>query len=114
MKLGMLFIGSEPIDTLGALGRAAEDAGFDALRMVEAYRSAWVPLTALAGATSRVDLGPWVLNAYARSPFMAGLTALDFNALCGGRLTLDPQEPLLVTRLEQFVNERGSSGKADR
>ena len=88
MKLGMLFIGSEPIDTLGALGRAAEDAGFDALRMVEAYRSAWVPLTALAGATSRVDLGPWVLNAYARSPFMTGLTALDFNALCGGRLTL--------------------------
>jgi alkanesulfonate monooxygenase SsuD/methylene tetrahydromethanopterin reductase-like flavin-dependent oxidoreductase (luciferase family) len=88
MKLGMLFTGAEPIDTLVALGSAAESAGFDALRMVEAYRSAWVPLTALASATSRVDLGPWVLNAYARSPFMTGLSALDFNDFCEGRLTL--------------------------
>jgi len=71
-----------------ALGRAAEAAGFDALRMVEAYRSAWIPLTALAAATRRVDLGPWVLNAYAHSPFMTGLSALDFNALSDGRLTL--------------------------
>lgn len=88
MKLGLLFTGAESLEAMVTLGRAAEAAGFDALRMVEAYRSAWVPLTALAGATSRVDLGPWVLNAYARSPFMTGLTALDFNALCGGRLTL--------------------------
>lgn len=88
MKIGMLFTGAETLEAIVQTGRAAEAAGFDSLWMVEAYRSAWVPLTALAAATSRVTLGPWVLNAYARSPFLTGLTALDFNALSNGRLEL--------------------------
>jgi len=88
MKIGMLFTGAETLEAIVQTGQAAEAAGFDSLWMVEAYRSAWVPLTALAAATSRVTLGPWVLNAYARSPFLTGLTALDFNALSNGRLEL--------------------------
>lgn len=88
MKLGLLFTGSNTIEQIVTLGRQAEAAGFTSLYMVEAYRSAWIALTALAGATERVKLGPYVLNAYARSPLLTGMTALDFNEYANGRLAL--------------------------
>ena len=88
MKLGLLFTGASPITEIVSVGRCAELAGFSSLYMVEAYRSAWVPLMALANATSRVRLGPYVLNGYARSPLLAGMTAVDFNEFSGGRLVL--------------------------
>ncbi len=88
MKLSMLFTGGESLEQIVALGQQAEAAGFDGLYMVEAYRSAWVALTALAGVTQRVTLGPYVLNAYARSPLLTGMTAIDFNEYANGRLML--------------------------
>lgn len=88
MKLGLLFTGGTSLATIVARGREAEAAGFTSLYMVEAYRSAWVALSALATATTRVQLGPYVLNAYARSPLLTGMTAVDFNELAGGRLVL--------------------------
>lgn len=88
MKLALLFTGGTSLATIVARGREAEAAGFASLYMVEAYRSAWVALSALATATARVQLGPYVLNAYARSPLLTGMTAVDFNELAGGRLVL--------------------------
>lgn len=88
MQLALLFTGAHSLAHTLAIGRAAEAAGFSALYMVEAYRSAWVALCALAGVTARVRLGPYVLNAYARSPLLTGMTAVDFNELAHGRLLL--------------------------
>jgi 5,10-methylenetetrahydromethanopterin reductase len=88
MKLGLLFTGSHSFQDTLAIGQRAETAGFSSLYMVEAYRSAWIALTALAGATTRVNLGPYVLNAYARSPMLTGMTAVDFNEIARGRLVL--------------------------
>ncbi len=88
MKLGILFTGTHSLRDTVQIGMAAERAGFDSLYMVEAYRSAWVALTALAAATTRVNLGPYVINAYARSPLLAGMTAVDFNEYSNGRLIL--------------------------
>ena len=88
MKLGLLFTGGNSIQQIVTLGQQAEAAGFASLYMVEAYRSAWIALTALAGATQRVQLGPYVLNAYARSPLLTGMTAIDFNEYANGRLLL--------------------------
>jgi alkanesulfonate monooxygenase SsuD/methylene tetrahydromethanopterin reductase-like flavin-dependent oxidoreductase (luciferase family) len=88
MRISVLFAGAERISDIVLLGRRAEASGFAGVYMVEAYRSAWVALTALAAATDRVQLGPYVSNAYGRSPFLTGLTALDFNEFCGGRLVL--------------------------
>jgi len=56
--------------------------------MAEAWRSGWVPLTAMAAVTERVKLAPYVLNAYGHSPLMTGMAAIDFNEMCGGRLEL--------------------------
>jgi len=88
MRLALLFTGADSLRDTVAIGTAAEAAGFDSLYMVEAYRSAWVALTALAAATSRVTLGPYVLNAYARSPMLTAMTAADFQEFSQGRLHL--------------------------
>ena len=89
MRTGLAFTGGGiSVAQLAQIGREAEAAGFDSLYMTEAWRSGWVPLAALATATERVRLGPYVLNAYGRSPFLTALSAVDFDDLCGGRLLL--------------------------
>jgi len=89
MDLGILFIGGDAtVVQQTAIAKQAEESGFDSLYMAEAYRSAWVPLTAMAAATSKVRLGPYIVNAYGHSPLMTGLSAVDFNEFSGGRLVL--------------------------
>ncbi|MSR15765.1 MAG: LLM class flavin-dependent oxidoreductase [Gammaproteobacteria bacterium] len=89
MDLGLLCTGggmrfAELVD----FAREAETAGAAAFYMAEVWRSGFVPLTAVASATSRMRLGTYVLNAYGRSPLVTGLSAIDFNEYCGGRLVL--------------------------
>ncbi len=89
MRLGLAFTGGGmSLAQLLELGGAAERAGFASLYMTEAWRSGWVPLAALASVTERVRLGPYVLNAYGRSPLLTAMSAVDFDELSGGRLLL--------------------------
>lgn len=88
MRQGLLFIGDLSIEDTLAIGRAADVAGFDSLNYVEAYRSAFVPLAALAGATQRVQLRTYIANAYAHNPFAMGLLAFDLDELSHGRFVL--------------------------
>jgi 5,10-methylenetetrahydromethanopterin reductase len=88
MDLGFIFVGKERITEIAALAQQAENAGFASAYVAEAWRSAWVPLTAMAAATRRIRLGPYVVNAYGHSPLMTGMAAIDFNEFSGGRLTL--------------------------
>jgi len=70
------------------LSQEAETAGFDSLYLTEAWRSCFVGLAAIAVATSHVRLGSCVLNAYAQSPWITGMSAIDLDELSGGRLLL--------------------------
>jgi 5,10-methylenetetrahydromethanopterin reductase len=89
MKLGLIFPGGGmKIREMVTIAKEAEGAGFDSLYVTEAWRSGFVPLTALAMATQRVRLGTYVLNAYGRSPMLTGMSAIDLDELCGGRLLL--------------------------
>ncbi|NQV21758.1 MAG: LLM class flavin-dependent oxidoreductase [Rhodospirillales bacterium] len=89
MNLGILFLGiGSTLSQQITVAQQAERSGFTSLHMAEAYRSAWVPLTAMAAATSTVRLGPYILNAYGHSPMMSGMAAVDFNEMSGGRLLL--------------------------
>jgi len=89
MDLGLLFLGiGTPLDEQITVAQQAERNGFASLYMAEAYRSAWAPLTAMAAATSKVRLGPYILNAYGHSPLMTGMSAVDLNEISGGRLLL--------------------------
>ncbi len=88
MDLGILFIADTTVHQQATLAQQAESSGFASLYMAEAYRSCWVPLTAMAAATSTIRLGPYILNAYGHSPLMTGMAAVDFNEFSGGRLLL--------------------------
>ena len=68
--------------------RRAEAAGMDAVYCVEAYRGGLSTVAAIAAATERIRVGPYVLNAYARTPFATGLAAIDLDDLSRGRLLL--------------------------
>lgn len=89
MQLGLIFTGGDlRVAQLADLAGSAEASGFSQVAVAEAWRSAWVPLTAMAAATRRIRLGPYVLNAYGRSPLLAGMAAVDFNEFSAGRLVL--------------------------
>jgi alkanesulfonate monooxygenase SsuD/methylene tetrahydromethanopterin reductase-like flavin-dependent oxidoreductase (luciferase family) len=71
-----------------AVAKRAEAAGFDSVYCVEAYRNGLTMAAAIAAGTERIRIGPYVLNAFARTPFATGLAAIDLDDLSGGRLML--------------------------
>lgn len=88
MRLGMLLGFEDSIKTIVDLARAGEAAGFGSMYTVEAGRSALVPAAAVINATEAVRVGTYIVNAYAREPWLAGLAARDLDELSGGRFVL--------------------------
>jgi alkanesulfonate monooxygenase SsuD/methylene tetrahydromethanopterin reductase-like flavin-dependent oxidoreductase (luciferase family) len=88
MQLGLLLGFEDSIEEIVALAREGEAAGMGAMYTVEAGRSAFVPAAAVAQATEQVTVGTYIVNAYGRDPWLAGLCARDLNELSGGRFVL--------------------------
>ncbi len=89
MKKGIIFAGGgTSLKQVVELACEAERAGLDSVYVTEAWRSGFVPLAAIAAATERVEIGPYILNAYSRSPWMTAMSAIDLDELSGGRLVL--------------------------
>lgn len=89
MDVGVIFSGGgTTMQQLVALSVEAEAAGIDSIYLSEASRSGLVTLAAIAAATERVRIGPYILNAYARSAWIAGMSAIDLDEPSGGRLLL--------------------------
>jgi probable F420-dependent oxidoreductase len=78
----------ETIGEVIAAGVAAENAGFSDLWISELHRSAFVPAAAVASATDTIGVGTAIALAFARSPMLTALSALDLDDLSGGRFTL--------------------------
>ena len=100
MKTDVLLIpmGTRYAD-MRAAALAADEAGFDGLWTWDHLRDteegdgpgvpeAWTTLTALAEATTRIMLGPLVLNVANRHPGVLANMAATFQAVSGGRLLL--------------------------
>jgi probable F420-dependent oxidoreductase len=69
------------------LAQRAEAAGFDSVFTVEFFnKHGFVPLGAIAQATSRVRIGTAIANAFTRSPLLHASAALDLDELSGGRM----------------------------
>ncbi|MGH0029107.1 MAG: LLM class flavin-dependent oxidoreductase [Myxococcota bacterium] len=67
----------------------AEAAGFDGVYTIEFFnRHGYVPLGAIAQATSQVRIGTGIANAFTRSPLLHASAAMDLDELSGGRLVL--------------------------
>ncbi|MEU8079663.1 LLM class flavin-dependent oxidoreductase [Catellatospora citrea] len=78
----------ESLAELTDAARRAEDAGAGVLWAPELHRSAPVTAAALAAATGRVGVGTGIALAFARSPMLTALSALDLDELSGGRFRL--------------------------
>ena len=85
-KLALHLALDGPIVDIVARARRAEQAGADAVHVIEGVRDPFVPLAAIAAATERVEIGTYVANAYARTPQAAATAALAIDELSGGRL----------------------------
>ena len=88
LEYGLVLPAAARIADVVAIARRAEERGLDGAYCVEAWRSAPVPVAAVACATSRIKVGTYILNAHSRSPFLAGLSAIDLDELSHGRLVL--------------------------
>ena len=89
MRHGLIFSGGgTSMQQMVDLAVEAEQAGMDSIYLTEAWRSGFVGLAAIAMATERVEIGPYILNAYARSVWITAMSAVDLDELSGGRLLL--------------------------
>ncbi len=68
-----------------ALARRAEAIGVHAVHGIEAINDVFVPMAAIAAATSTIAVGTYVANAYARTPQAAAFAARSLDELSGGR-----------------------------
>ncbi len=77
-----------PADAVDLAVRA-EQAGFDSVWTTEfSWRSATVPMAAIAVATSRITIGSAIAYALGRSPAMLAAEARDIDEVSDGRLIL--------------------------
>ncbi len=71
-----------------AVGRAAEELGFDGIWSSETQHDPFLPLALIVGATQKLEVGTAVSIAFARSPATLAYTAWDLAAASNGRFTL--------------------------
>jgi alkanesulfonate monooxygenase SsuD/methylene tetrahydromethanopterin reductase-like flavin-dependent oxidoreductase (luciferase family) len=77
-----------PIADMVRFARKAEDAGFETVWVPEVWRECFVPLTAIALATSRVTIGSAIALSYARSPVLMAQGAANLDEVSNGRFIL--------------------------
>jgi alkanesulfonate monooxygenase SsuD/methylene tetrahydromethanopterin reductase-like flavin-dependent oxidoreductase (luciferase family) len=88
MKIGMMLGFEDSIHTITTIAREAENAGIYSLYTVDAGRSATITAAAVINATHKAKVGTYIVNAYAREPWMTGLEARDLNEISEGRFVL--------------------------
>jgi alkanesulfonate monooxygenase SsuD/methylene tetrahydromethanopterin reductase-like flavin-dependent oxidoreductase (luciferase family) len=88
MKIGMMLGFEDSIKTITTIAREAEDAGIYSLYTVDAGRSATITAAAVINATQTARVGTYIVNAYAREPWMTGIEARDLNEISEGRFVL--------------------------
>jgi probable F420-dependent oxidoreductase len=89
MQIGLSLNGDQvTLEETLQFARQAEAQGFASIWVPEAWRDAFVPLTAIALQTSRVRIGTAIALALARSPVLMEKAAASLDELSHGRLTL--------------------------
>lgn len=85
------------------LARLAEQAGFDVIWFCHDLflRDAWITLTAIAAATSRVQIGTCIVNPFSEDPAEIAMHAATLQDYSGGRfiLGIGPGEPRFLEQI---------------
>ncbi len=88
MRMGMILMGGSARADV-ELAIRAEAAGFDSVFTIEFFnRHGYVPLGAIAQATSRLRIGTGIANAFTRSPLLHASAAMDLDELSEGRMVI--------------------------
>lgn len=87
MKLDTV-LGARDLAEVGAVARAAERVGFDALWSTEVGNDGFLPLAIAAEHTERLRLGTAVAIAFPRSPMVTAYTAWELAGFSKGRFIL--------------------------
>ena len=79
-RLGLIFAGGPSVPEMVAISQRAEQKGFDSIWVAETRltRDGFVPLAAIASATSRISVGTGIVPVFTRSPVVL---AISFRAL---------------------------------
>jgi 5,10-methylenetetrahydromethanopterin reductase len=90
VKFSLRFNNDLPVSDYIRLAQAAESAGFDQFWVSDDLflRSAPVILTAVAGATTRLEIGTCILNPYTIHPAEIAMLAATLDEWSGGRFNL--------------------------
>ena len=88
MKMGLILMTGSVKDDVD-LAIRAEAAGFDSVFTIEFFnRNGFIPLGAIATATSRIRIGTAIANSFTRSPLLYASAAMDLDELSDGRMVL--------------------------
>ncbi|MGB1821894.1 MAG: LLM class flavin-dependent oxidoreductase [Acidimicrobiales bacterium] len=98
MRLGPLLGFEQSFDTVVTVAQEMEAVGAGSVMLAEAGRSAVTQAAAVIAATKSIEVGTYVANAFARSPWLTGLTARDLDEMSGG---IDSSKAL--TAMRDFV-----------
>jgi probable F420-dependent oxidoreductase len=88
MRAGLILTAGSPRADV-ELAKRAEAAGFHGVYSIEFFnRHGFVALGAIAEATSRVQIGTGIANAFTRTPLLHASAAMDLDELSEGRFVL--------------------------
>ncbi len=99
-----------PVNELLSYIRTADDLGYDTILVPEAWgREAFSTLGWIAANTSRVRLGPGIVNVFSRTPSLIAQSIASLDAISGGRavLGLGTSGPTVVENWHGIKYERG-------
>jgi alkanesulfonate monooxygenase SsuD/methylene tetrahydromethanopterin reductase-like flavin-dependent oxidoreductase (luciferase family) len=89
ISIGLNWQGPLDLQEAIAEARIADDAGVHLMTVAEAWgRDAFVILTALAGATSRIQLGTSIVNIFSRSPAALAQAFITLDTYFGHRMVI--------------------------
>lgn len=90
LRTGLLLLPSRPVAEMAALAARAEGLGYDDVWLADErfFREVYATLTAFAGATRRVRLGPCVTDPYSRHPALTAMAIATLDEIAGGRAVL--------------------------
>lgn len=89
-RIGLIFAGSPSVPEMVAISQRAEERGFDSVWVAETRltRDGFVPLAAIASATSRIGLGTGIVPVFTRSPVVLAISFRALAELAPGRVKM--------------------------